>query len=187
MGPTSLRPQSPGSMILLGPLIFMALAGCSHWTSFTLDQFNSVGGEEGAKKLQFYVSDDTLLRRVLGSEERGVTPGHKLVISKEKRIEEILIAEGTPGVLVGSEYQDREGAKQLVLKISFESPVQGQELWIPFRWESQGVFRLSELGGVDYGGFHYLHYPFPELKIEVRQLDRLKESRRILPGRKVSE
>jgi hypothetical protein len=171
---------------LVGVLILF-LAGCSNMRTFTLDQYNTLGGDEGAKKLQFYVSEDTVLRRVLGSEDQGVSPGHKLVISKEKRVEEILIEKGTSGILVGSEVQEREGIKQLVLKVSFEQPVQGHELWLPFRWESFGVFRLIEPTGVDYGGSKYSSYPFPELRIETRKLENLSESRRTLPGRKVSE
>jgi len=68
--------------------------------------------DDEIKNLQFYVSHKITLRRELESGNREVTGNHKLLLTAGKSIEEVVVAEKTPGIAV----QVRSGQ----ISISFE-------------------------------------------------------------------
>lgn len=65
------------------------------------------------KKIQFYLSEDVLLKRQMSSGESHITGG-KIRIEDGRRIEEIRIPSGTPGVLLFKPKEKR-------FAVSFES------------------------------------------------------------------
>ena len=69
--------------------------------------------EDELKHIQFYLSNDIVLRRNLSRGE-SVIEGGKIRIKEGQRIEEVVIKEGTPGVLVFMPKEER-------LAIAFES------------------------------------------------------------------
>jgi hypothetical protein len=64
------------------------------------------------KNLQFYNSHEITLRRELAHGDRQVTGGHKLLVIAGKQIEEVVIEQHTPGVLIA--------ASETTLQVSFE-------------------------------------------------------------------
>lgn len=68
--------------------------------------------DSDVKNLQFYVSHQIALRRELTAESSQVTSSHKLLLVSGKVIEEVVVEERTPGVVVAA----RGGA----LAVSFE-------------------------------------------------------------------
>lgn len=54
--------------------------------------------DDELRGLQYYLSDDVVLRRVVESHERRVTGTHKLQLVEGKMVEQIVIEKGTPGV-----------------------------------------------------------------------------------------
>lgn len=88
-------------------------SGCASYVPFTQelrDQHNLQSND--LKNLQFYNSHKITLRREV---ERGggkVTTGHKLLVIAGKQIEEVVIDEKTPGVIVG--------VSENRLRVSFE-------------------------------------------------------------------
>ncbi|CAN91087.1 DNA-directed RNA polymerase [Sorangium cellulosum So ce56] len=68
--------------------------------------------DSDVKNLQFYVSHPIALRRELTAESSQVTSSHKLLLVSGKVIEEVVVEERTPGVVVAA----RGGA----LSVSFE-------------------------------------------------------------------
>ena len=68
--------------------------------------------EEDLKHIQFYLSDDIILRRDLVRGESAIEGG-KISIREGRRVEEIIIESGTPGVLIFMPKANR-------LAISFE-------------------------------------------------------------------
>jgi hypothetical protein len=54
--------------------------------------------DDEIKNLQFYVSHKITLRRELESGNREVTGNHKLLLTAGKSIEEVVVAEKTPGI-----------------------------------------------------------------------------------------
>jgi hypothetical protein len=65
-------------------------------------QQNASLGEAQLKQIQFYTSDDIVLQRNLGGSETTISGG-ELKIVNGKQVEEVRIAAGTPGVVVGME------------------------------------------------------------------------------------
>ena len=83
------------------------LSGCmppprAPFTAFSqeLRNANRLTDEE-LKNLQFYLAHDITLQRRRASGDRQVSGSHKLVIREGLEIDEVLIADGTPGVAVG--------------------------------------------------------------------------------------
>src|SRR6185295_4561428 len=97
-------PEFRGMIMRVGlaGMLLLSLSACSNLTPVNEDLRSSVG-EEDLRQLQLYVSSDIELSRVLRSEEAGVTAKHSLRVDKGRRVEEVLIAAGTPGILVKAE------------------------------------------------------------------------------------
>jgi hypothetical protein len=82
---------------------FAALTGfgCGSYVAFTheiRDQHNL--SEPELKNLQFYVSHKITLRRQLESGGKQITGTHKLVLVSGKTVEEVVVEEKTPGVVL---------------------------------------------------------------------------------------
>lgn len=92
----------------------LALAsGCASYVPFTQelrDQHNLTASD--LQNLQFYNSHTITLRRELQTGGRQVTGTHKLLVIAGKTIEEIVIEDHTPGVVVGASNNN--------LRVSFE-------------------------------------------------------------------
>jgi len=65
--------------------IGIALLGCSGRTSLTSEIRGNLG-DPAVSELQCYVSSEIVLRRMLKTEEGGVTKGHTLRVEKGKRL-----------------------------------------------------------------------------------------------------
>lgn len=174
----------------LAGMLLLSLSACSNLTPVNEDLRSSVG-EEDLRQLQLYVSSDIELSRVLRSEEAGVTAKHSLRVDKGRRVEEVLIAAGTPGILVKAE--------KLKLCVSFEAPIGGQEVFITFvqgnNGTSEGYFMYPDKVQqgemfVNYGGVEYrasadsrvAHLLLEQDKIKVRS-----KAVREVSGRRVEE
>ncbi|MBL8741356.1 MAG: DNA-directed RNA polymerase [Myxococcales bacterium] len=91
------------SAFLLGSFLALTTGtGCASYVDFTQemrDQHNLKASD--LKNLQFYNSHPITLRREVERGGRQVTSGHKLLVIAGKQIEEVVIEEHTPGVVVG--------------------------------------------------------------------------------------
>ena len=75
--------------------------GCSSFVPFTYElRAQHRLSEDEVKNLQFYSSHKITLRREVQSEDRQVTPGHRLRLLSGKSVEEVVIPAKTPGVAV---------------------------------------------------------------------------------------
>lgn len=91
-------------MFLLALVLVSAaplLTACARKVPFvqTMRSQYNLGPDE-LKQLQYYVSGPIVLQREMSNQETGVTPGHKLTLVKDKRVEEVIVPGGTPGVCV---------------------------------------------------------------------------------------
>src|SRR5688572_25678009 len=88
--------------VLLGCLAATSAAtsGCASYVPFTeeLRTQNDLREAE-LRNLQFYTSDEVVLRREASSTGRQITPGHRLILLSGKTVEEVVIEEHTPGVV----------------------------------------------------------------------------------------
>jgi hypothetical protein len=94
-------------------LLTFALTGCASYVPFTQELRNEHKlAADDLKNLQFYNSHAITLRRELARGDSQVTGGHKLLVIAGKQIEEVVIEQHTPGVVVA--------AGETTLQISFE-------------------------------------------------------------------
>ncbi|XXT21458.1 DNA-directed RNA polymerase [Sorangium sp. So ce429] len=111
--------RRPATAAALVPLLALAtvclfLAGCGpRLVPFTHElRVQHDLTDRDVKNLQFYLSHEVALRRELTSERSQITSSHKLLLVSGKVIEEVVVEERTPGVVVDA----RAGA----LLVSFE-------------------------------------------------------------------
>jgi hypothetical protein len=94
-------------------LILTTQVGCASYVPFTQELRNEHKlTADDLRNLQFYNSHSITLRRELARGDRQVTGNHKLLVIAGKQIEEVVIEQHTPGVLVA--------AGETSLQISFE-------------------------------------------------------------------
>jgi hypothetical protein len=133
------------------PLVFAlatltSAAGCASYVPFTQelrDQHNITN--DNLKNLQFYNSHQITLRREVERGGSQVTPGHKLLVIAGKQIEEVVIEEHTPGVVLA--------ASESTLRVSFD---EGSSM----EFQLRGPEPLSEPVS-QRGGFASAPDPFP--------------------------
>ncbi|WP_437968975.1 DNA-directed RNA polymerase [Sorangium sp. So ce260] len=109
--------RRPATAAALAPLLALAivlLAGCGpRLVPFTHElRVQHDLSDRDVKSLQFYVSHEIALRRELTAESSRVTSNHTLLLVSGKVIEEVVVEERTPGVVVA--------ARGGVLSVSFE-------------------------------------------------------------------
>jgi hypothetical protein len=94
-------------------LLTFALTGCASYVPFTQELRNEHKlAADDLSNLQFYNSHTITLRRELARGDSQVTGGHKLLVIAGKQIEEVVIEQHTPGVVVA--------AGEATLQVSFE-------------------------------------------------------------------
>ena len=141
--------------------------------------------EDELKHIQFYLSNDIVLRRNLSKGE-SVIEGGKIRIEEGRRIEEIVIKEGTPGVLLFMPKKDR-------LAVSFEN---GKDKFLVFgphpKWNGRYMLLGSSWdrrqGEVTYQGRKYTTSSASALAGLLVDLDKVSHvtlNRRTASGRKV--
>lgn len=143
--------------------------------------------EEELKRVQFYVSEDIVLRRELAGNSFEVLAGEIKIVDGRK-VEEILIKKGTPGGFVFSPKANR-------LAISFESSDQRYLIFGP-NPKTGGRFVLLASdwnryqGKVTYEGQKYnvsSRSAYAALMVDLKKIRKTSVSSRTARGRKVSK
>jgi hypothetical protein len=75
--------------------------GCSSFVPFTYELRSAHRlTDDEVRNLQFYSSHEITLRREVQSQDRQITPGHKLRLLSGRSVEEVVIPAKTPGAAV---------------------------------------------------------------------------------------
>lgn len=141
--------------------------------------------EDELKNIQFYLSRDVVLHRNLSSGE-SVIEGGKIRIKEGQRIEEVVIKEGTPGVLLFMPKEER-------LAISFEN---GKDKFLMFgphpKWDGRYMLLGSEwdkyAGKVTYQGKTYntsSKSAYAGLLVDLDKVQQVTRERHTAAGRKI--
>jgi hypothetical protein len=171
----------------LAAVVGIALVGCSGRASLT-SEIRANLGDAVVSELQCYVSSEIVLRRMLKTEEGGVTRGHALRVEKGKRLEEIVIAASTPGVILKAEPNK--------FYVSFEPMIEGKDAVILFQIGIDGRFymyptRMEDSDMVvDYAGQMYVasrESRVAHLEIEQDKITRSSRETRQVPGRRIAD
>jgi hypothetical protein len=173
--------------LVIASLALLTLGSCTaRLTPYTSRLHQEVGLDEyGLKQVQFYVSKDITLTRDMGESETEVTGG-RIKLVNGRRVEEVLIPAGTPGVLM-----EMPGTDQLA--ISFEAN-STDYLLFGANTQQGGAYSLMakdwthRVGQVLYGGRVYRTTPESAgalLLVDVRKLNKLDVHTRTASGRRV--
>ena len=173
----------------LVPVLILVLASaCSPRLSpFTQRLYDEARWSEAElKQIQFYLSDPVILRRSLSGGESTISEG-KIKMVNGRRVEEVVIPENTPGVLVFLPKSDR-------FAVSFE---EGDDLYLMFgpnpKIGDRYVLLAKEWdkrqGKVTYNGKHYdvdASSAFATLMVDLRKINRIEKESRRAQGRTIN-
>lgn len=172
--------------LLTQATLLCLLASCSVTVPYTteLQQQYELGTAQ-ISRLQFYLSDPVVLYSYAEKGQAGANAG-QLVVDYDRRLDEIILRPGTPGVVVGFD----EGA----IWVSFELG-QGRFLVFGNRSGSGAYHLMAEEwtkghGKLSYSGDTYFARPGSgkaHLEVQLRKLREQARTTRIVPGRTLEE
>ncbi len=165
------------------------LASCSpRLTPFTQKFYDSYEFSEGdLKKIQFYLSEDIVLRRSLQGGNVEIAEGEVKIIDGRK-VDEVVIPRKTPGVLMFIPKENRfaisfeEGSNSRYLIFGPSRKVNNQYMLLASDWEKRR-------GTVTYGGKKYLtdsHSALARLLIDLKEVNKMEKKTYVAKGRTVN-
>ncbi len=165
----------------------VTLIACSpNYKPFTVDLQKSFDWtEDELKQIQFYLSKDIVLQRQLSMGE-SVIEGGKIEVREGRRVEEVVIPEGTPGILMFMPKPNR-------MAISFET---GKDKFLMFgphpKWDGRYMLLGSDwdrrAGQVTYQGRKYRtssSSAYASLLVDLERVSKVSRARRTAKGRTV--
>ncbi len=168
------------------------LASCSpKLTPFTQELYRENGWTKSdLQQIQFYTSNDIVLRREASKGTSKIESG-EIKIVDGKRVEQIIIKKGTPGVFLFSPKEDR-------FAVSFESRRSGEDPYLIFgpsrKARGRYVLRAKDWddrgrgGKVSYGGRTYYtptESAYAALLVDLKRIRNTKVKSRTADGRTV--
>ncbi|MGB0884863.1 MAG: hypothetical protein ACPGVH_02170 [Chitinophagales bacterium] len=171
-------------------LVFLSvilLSACKTLVPFTQDLKNDNGWKEAElKQIQFYASNSIVLHRQLSQSETAIESG-KIKIRNGKKVEEIIIKKGTPGVLTSMPDGKR-------MAISFEIDDSHYLTFGPYSNKGDRYYlMLKEFKKNQYAKVTYVDKAFyiaPEslnafLQIDIKKILKEDRKQRVAGGRKI--
>ncbi|NUO00978.1 MAG: hypothetical protein HUU01_10230 [Saprospiraceae bacterium] len=172
-------------LMLPGSLFTACSPTLSPFTQRLYDNYN--WSDEDLKRIQFYVSDDIVMRRELGTGSTEITSG-KVRVVNGRQVEEIVIRRGTPGILLFKPKENR-------FAVSFEDG--GESRYLVFgpnpKASDRYVLLASEwrkrTGTVTYDGRKFdvdADDAFATLMLDMKKFNKLSVESRTAGGRKIN-
>ncbi|MEO6190556.1 MAG: hypothetical protein ABIO44_09625 [Saprospiraceae bacterium] len=144
--------------------------------------------EAELKKIQFYIAKDLILTRRLSSGESNISGG-KILIKDGEKIEQVVIKNGTPGVLLFMPKEDRFAIcfdKESTEKFLIFGPnpkVRSRFVLMGKEWDLRS-------GKVSYNGKVYdtsTESAFNSLLVNLKRAKNLDQSLEVAKGRKIDD
>lgn len=176
------------SNILLALTALVLFGACSpRLTPFTQRlQDENNWSDDDLQRIQFYLSDDIVLFRDV-TEGSSKIEGGKIRQVKGRKVEEIIIPQGTPGVMVFSPKEDR-------FAVSFEASNDDRYLMFGPNPKAGNRYMLlakewkRKRGSVTYEGRTFYtnsESAYAALMVDLRKIRKTKVKRRTAEGRKL--
>lgn len=175
-------------LITFTAIFALLISACSPQLSpFTQDLYKEVGWSESElKQIQFYLSGPIVLQRTLSGGESTITEG-KIKLVNGRKVEEVVIPGGTPGVVLFTPKSDR-------FAVSFED--EGQDLYLMFgpnpnignKYALLAKEWHKKVGKVSYNGKEYdvdAASAYSTLMVDLRKIRETEYQTRRAEGRKV--
>lgn len=175
--------------LFLALLIIISLSSCSKsLTSFTEKLYDEQNWSDAElKRIQFYLSDDIVLRRDAGTSQSRLNDGQIQIIDG-RRVEQVVFKKGTPGVFVFSPSKDK-------FAISFEDDNDKYLMFGPSKkWSGRFVLLAKEWkrnrGKVRYNDKIWntsSESAYTALLVDLKKASKTKYKSTSVKGRKIGE
>lgn len=175
-------------LILLAFFSVVLLGACNNRLTYFTDDLNERyrWTDDELKKIQFYVSQDIVLKREVSGGDREIISG-KIKIEDGRKIEEVVIRKGTPGAFLFSPKRDR-------FAIGFED---GNDRYLMFgpspKYSDRFVLLASDwdrrTGSVTYDDKTWKvssDVAYAALLVDLRKINKVDVNSRVAKGRKVN-
>jgi len=168
--------------------LFLAiiLSSCNNLSPFTKSMYDEYGWTESdLKRIQFYLSDDVVLRRELSSGKKEIINGDVKIIDG-KRVEVVTIPQGTPGVMEFTPDQKRiavrfEDGGDRFLMFGPNPKYSGRYMLLASEWTRSS-------GKISYEGNEYMavnNSQLATLMIDLKKLGKTEVNSRTADGVRV--
>lgn len=176
------------SFKLLALALVLSLGACSpRLTPFTQDLYEDFGWSEGElKKIQFYLSRSITLRREFNKGSSEIVSG-KIRMVDGKKVEEVVIAAGTPGVVMNMPKTNRlavsfeDGGKERFLMFGPNPKVDDKFVLLASSW-SDGTGKVTYENKTWYTT---TQSAYASLMVDLRKIRQTKVNSRRASGRSV--
>jgi len=175
--------------LLAAIFIVIGLSSCSKsLTSFTDKLYKEQRWSDSQlEKIQFYLSDDIVLRRDAGSSQSKLDGGQIQIIDG-RRVEQVIFKKGTPGVFVFSPSRDK-------FAISFEDNSDKYLMFGPSeKWSGRYVLLAKEWkrnrGKISYDGKVWntsSESAYTALLVDLKKANNTKYKSKSVKGRKIRD
>lgn len=175
------------NLALLAIFSVLFLSACSNKLSYFTDELNDRyrWTDDELKKIQFYVSQDIVMKREISGGDREVVSG-KIKIEDGRQIEEVVIKKGTPGAFLFSPKADR-------FAIGFEESNERYLMFGPSpKYSDRFVLLASDwdrrTGEVSYDNKTWKvssDVAYAALLVDLRKINKVDVNSRVAKGRKV--
>ncbi len=175
-------------LILLAFFSVVLFGACSNRLTYFTDDLNERyrWTDDELRKIQFYVSQNIVLKREVSGGDREVVSG-KIKIEDGRKIEEVVIRKGTPGAFLFSPKKDR-------FAIGFE---EGNDRYLMFgpspKYSDRFVLLASDwdrrTGSVTYDDKTWKvssDVAYAALLVDLRKINKVDVNSRVAKGRKVN-
>jgi len=173
--------------ILIALFIIISLSSCSKsLTSFTDQLYKQQRwSDTELKRIQFYLSDDIVLRRDAGTTKSRLDEGQIQIIDG-RRVEQVVFRKGTPGVFVFSPSKDK-------FAISFEDNSDKYLMFGPSdKWSGRYVLLAKEWkknrGKISYDGKVWntsSESAYTALQVDLKKASNTQYKSKSVKGRKI--
>jgi len=174
-------------LAIMAVFSILFLSACSNRLTYFTDDLNDRyrWSEDELKKIQFYVSQDIVLKREISGGDREVVSG-KIKIEDGRQIEEVVIRKGTPGAYIFSPKADR-------FAIGFEESNERYLIFGPSpKYSDRFVLLASDwdrrTGEVTYDNKTWKvssDNAYAALLVDLRKMNKVDVNSRVAKGRKV--
>lgn len=164
----------------------LLLSSCSpKLTPFTQRMYDDFSwSESDLKKIQFYLSDDIILRREKGADDSRISDG-KIRVKDGRRVEEVVFKKGTPGVVIFTPKENR-------FAVSFDRSdnylIFGPSKKNGGRYSLRAKDWEKRYGRITYdGGTYYTdaNSAFTTLMVDIKKANKVDYNSERVSGRKV--
>ena len=177
------------NLVFFAILSMAFLSSCSNKLTYFTEDLNERyrWTDDELKKIQFYVSQDIVLKREISGGDREIVSG-KIKIEDGRQIEEVVVRKGTPGAFLFSPKEDR-------FAIGFEEASERYLIFGPSpKYSDRFVLLASDwdrrTGSVTYDNKTWKvssDNAYAALLVDLRKISKVDVNSRVAKGRKVGE